>query len=205
MGMTDNNSSNSPIPGGSLAKPVLVALGALLVGRMLSGKSDEADQPQAIEPPAQPQTGAQSPLGGSDGLIGAVVGGLGSLLANAGNASAGTSASASASTPSVNNVGLGSILSGGLGGLLDQLTQAGHGSKVDSWLGQGENSSIEPGQLGSAIGQKTLSEIAQHAGVNEQELLSQLSQALPGIVDKLTANGKVPNMQEIAQILQKHS
>lgn len=193
MGMSDNNSPKSPIPGGSLAKPVLVALGALLVGRMLSGKHDEPEQQQAIEPPVQPQSGEQ---GASGGLIGAVLGGLGGLLANAG-------AAASAPSPSVGNTGLGGILGGGLGGLLDQLSQAGHGSKVDTWLGEGENSAIEPDQLGSAIGQKTLSEIAAQAGINEQELLAQLSQVLPGIVDKLTANGKVPDTQEIAQFLQK--
>lgn len=193
MGMSDNNSPKSPIPGGSLAKPVLVALGALLVGRMLSGKHDEPEQQQTIEPPVQPQFGEQ---GASGGLIGAVLGGLGGLLANAGSA-------ASAPSPSAGNTGLGGVLGGRLGGLLDQLSQAGHGSKVDTWLGEGENSAIEPDQLGSAIGQKTLSEIAAQAGINEQELLAQLSQVLPGIVDKLTANGKVPDTQEIAQFLQK--
>ena len=127
-----------------------------------------------------------------------MLGGLGGLLASATGGAA-----SSAPTPTSANTGLGGILSGGLGGLLEQLNQAGHGSKVDSWLGQGENESIEPDQLGSAIGQKTLSEIAQQAGINEQELLAQLSQVLPDLIDKLTANGKVPNMQEIAQLLQK--
>lgn len=194
MVMSDNNSPKSPVPGGSLAKPVLVALGALLVGRMLSGKHDETNEAQTIEPPAQPHAEDNH----SGGLLGAVLGGLGGLLAGA---TGGVASSAPAPTSA--NTGLGGILSGGLGGLLEQLNQAGHGSKVDSWLGQGENASIEPDQLGSAIGQKTLSEIAQQAGINEQELLAQLSQVLPGLIDKLTANGKVPNMQEIAQLLQK--
>lgn len=199
MGMSDNNSPKSPIPGGSLAKPVLVALGALLVGRMLSGKHDEPEQQQTIEPPVQPQSGEQ---GASGGLIGAVLGGLGGLLANAGSAGSAGSAGP-APTTNTGNTGLGGVLGGGLGGLLEQLSQAGHGSKVDTWLGEGENSAIEPDQLGSAIGQKTLSEIAAQAGINEQELLAQLSQVLPGIVDKLTANGRVPDTQEIAHFLQK--
>ncbi|MBB6261791.1 uncharacterized protein YidB (DUF937 family) [Paenochrobactrum gallinarii] len=193
MGMSDNNSPKSPVPGGSLAKPVLVALGALLVGRMLSGKHDETNEAQTIEPPVQPQTEDNN----SGGLLGAVLGGLGGLLASA-------AGGAAASTPTAGGTtGLGGVLSGGLGGLLDQLTQAGHGSKVESWLGQGENAAIQPDELGSAIGQKTLSEIAQQAGVNEQELLAQLSNVLPGVIDKLTANGKVPDMHEIAQLLQK--
>ena len=48
------------------------------------------------------------------------------------------------------------------------------------------------------------SDAAQQAGVTEQELLSQLSQNLPQFVDKLTANGRIPSLQEIAgALLQK--
>ncbi len=92
-------------------------------------------------------------------------------------------------------------LGGGLGGLLDQLKQAGLGEKVDSWVGQGNNHQIEPGQLGDALGQKTLSEIAAHAGIDQQELLNQLSQVLPGLVDKLTTNGQVPDTNELSRLL----
>jgi uncharacterized protein YidB (DUF937 family) len=184
MGSYDDNSGNSPIPGGSLAKPVLIALGALLIGKMLKGNSEEteATQAQPVPVPDQSQAGG--------GLLGGILGGLGGLLggAAAGNASAAPSAPGS--------------LGGGLGGLLDQLKQAGLGEKVDSWVGQGTNHSIEPGQLGDAIGQKTLSEIAQHAGIDQQELLDQLSQVLPGLVDKLTTNGQVPDASSLSKLLQ---
>jgi len=185
MGSYDDNSGNSPIPGGSLAKPVLIALGALLIGKMLKGNSDEAETTQAQPAPVPDQSQA----GG--GLLGGILGGLGGLLggAAAGNASAAPSAPGS--------------LGGGLGGLLDQLKQAGLGEKVDSWVGQGSNHPIEPGQLGDAIGQKTLSEIAQHAGIDQQELLDQLSQVLPGLVDKLTTNGQVPDASSLSKLLQR--
>jgi uncharacterized protein YidB (DUF937 family) len=91
--------------------------------------------------------------------------------------------------------------SGGLGGLLDQLKQAGLGDKVESWVGGGNNAAIEPDQLGNALGQNTISDIARQAGVNEQDLLAELSAALPGIVDKLTANGQVPDMQQLLKML----
>lgn len=190
MGMFNDNSNSPPVPGGSLAKPVLIALGALLVGKMLSGKHEE---PEAAAPshPDVPQSEASGGLLGSvlGGGLGGILGGLGGLLGGAAN------------NPSAPPAPGG--LSGGLGGLLEQLTQAGHGNTVDSWVGNGNNASIAPDQLGNAIGQKTLSEIAQHAGINEQELLSQLSQVLPGLIDKLTANGKVPDVNEIAQLLQR--
>lgn len=178
MGLFGGDSSNNePVPGGSLTKPVLIALGALLVGRMFSGKSDENEQPQAQAPD---QASSGGGLGGLGGMLGGL---LGSVL---GGSAAGQAAPNSG---------------GGLGGLLDQLKQAGHGDKVESWVGSGSNAAIEPDQLGHALGQNTISDIARQAGVNEQDLLAELSAALPGIVDKLTANGQVPDMQQLLKML----
>ena len=88
-------------------------------------------------------------------------------------------------------------LLGGLGGLLSQLTQAGHGQVANSWVGPGQNAPIQPGQLGSALGQTTVSDLARSAGMSEQDLLAQLSRVLPGVVDKLTPDGRVPSQPEI--------
>ena len=50
----------------------------------------------------------------------------------------------------------GSILSGGLGSLLNQLQQNGHGEAASSWVGTGENKDISPGDLAKAIGSDEL-------------------------------------------------
>ena len=129
-----------------LSKPLMLGLGALLVGKLLSRGS--------------------APAGSS----------AGSASSNGG-------------------------LAGGLGGLLDKLQNAGHGETVKSWLGPGQNQPIQPGQLQSALGQKTVSEAAQQAGMTDQDFLSQLAQALPQFVDKLTPNGRIPSLQDIAATL----
>jgi uncharacterized protein YidB (DUF937 family) len=92
-------------------------------------------------------------------------------------------------------------LVGGLGGLLEKLQNAGHDDTVKSWLGPGQNQPIEPGQLGSALGQRNIGQAAQQAGITEQDFLSQLAQVLPQFVDKLTPNGRIPSLQEIATAL----
>lgn len=69
MGFFDN-----AVPGGNITKPLMIALGALLVGKMLSGRSAE----QADEPAAQPQTPA--PTGTTASGDGGLLGGLGGLL-----------------------------------------------------------------------------------------------------------------------------
>jgi uncharacterized protein YidB (DUF937 family) len=90
-------------------------------------------------------------------------------------------------------------LLGGLGELLDNLAKTGQRETADSWVRPGENKPIQPGDLGKAIGNTTLSEIASQTGMSEEELLSQLSKVLPGIVDKLTPNGRVPSNREVAE------
>ena len=88
-------------------------------------------------------------------------------------------------------------LLGGLGGLLEGLKNAGHSNTADTWVKPGPNQPIPPADLGSAVGSSTISEIARKLGVNEQDLLNQLAQALPGMVDKMTPQGRMPTQDEI--------
>lgn len=81
MGLFDD-----AVPGGNITKPILIALGALLAGKMLSGGGKQADDDepaQQIPPPAgrSPQeqtTQRNAPQEADDG--GLLGGGLGGLL-----------------------------------------------------------------------------------------------------------------------------
>lgn len=88
-------------------------------------------------------------------------------------------------------------LIGGLGGLIDKFRNAGQGDTIDSWVGSGQNKPIQPGQLQQTLGKQTISDLARQAGLNEQDLLAQLSTVLPNLVDKLTPQGRVPTEQEV--------
>jgi uncharacterized protein YidB (DUF937 family) len=83
--------------------------------------------------------------------------------------------------------------SGGLGGLLGQLRQAGLGSHVDSWVGTGRNEPVSPAQLNDALGERQVSSWAGEAGMQPSDFLSRLSQHLPSAVDRLTPDGRVPD------------
>ena len=93
---------------------------------------------------------------------------------------------------------LNSGLFGGLNDLVSKFQNAGHGDVVNSWVGAGPNQPIQPSQVGSALGQQTISDLARQAGVSEQELLNQLAQSLPGLVDRLSPNGRLPTQAELA-------
>lgn len=85
---------------------------------------------------------------------------------------------------------------GGLQGLLGMLQQHGLGDAVQSWVGTGANQPVTGNQLGQALQNgglgSALAEAAGKLGVDQNDLLGQLSHVLPGAVDHLTPNGEVP-------------
>lgn len=101
--------------------------------------------------------------------------------------------------------GLGSILGGGLtggalasglGDLLGRFNQAGHGDVANSWVQHGPNAAISPDQLGDVLDPTEVDELSRHTGLDRGDLLSQLSAALPQVVDKLTPQGRLPTGDE---------
>ena len=89
-------------------------------------------------------------------------------------------------------------LLGGLGGLLRQFQKTGHDNVIDTWVGPGRNQPVSPAQLGSALGPDLVKSLAHKAGLSEEDLTTQLSEILPGVVDKLTPAGRLPTQREAA-------
>jgi uncharacterized protein YidB (DUF937 family) len=81
---------------------------------------------------------------------------------------------------------------GGLAGLVGNFQQGGLGDVVGSWVGTGQNLPITADQLGKVLGNDTVSGLARQLGMGQGDVLGQLSQMLPQVVDKLTPNGQVP-------------
>jgi uncharacterized protein YidB (DUF937 family) len=115
--------------------------------------------------------------GGGGGLGDLLKGPLGGLL---GGAAAGT------------------VLSGGLNDLLKQLQDSGHGDKASSWVGDGANQQISPGDLANALGADQINQLSSQSGLSRDELLNGLSQYLPQVVDHLTPDGRVPSGDELS-------
>jgi uncharacterized protein YidB (DUF937 family) len=145
--------------------------------------------------------GGQSQNSGQAALINAVIqmiankggggGGLGSVLGSALGAGSGGG-------------GMGGGL-GGLGGLIGALTQGGLGNAASSWVGTGQNQPVSAEQLQSALGGGggggLLAQLAQQAGMSHGEAADGLSQILPGLIDKLTPDGQVPQQDTLEKML----
>jgi uncharacterized protein YidB (DUF937 family) len=156
MGVLDNV-LGSAVPGGNLAKPLMIGLAALLAAHVTRsgglGGTGEAAPTQPAAPPTQPAAPSQP----QESLV------------------------------------------GGLSGMLQRFQQSGHGNVIDSWVGPGQNQPIEPNQLHQALGPEAVSNLARLTGLPQDQLLSELSRVLPGVVDKLTPQGRMPDQAEMSR------
>lgn len=88
--------------------------------------------------------------------------------------------------------GVGSLLNGGIGELLEHFRQNGQGDAAQSWISQGPNREIAPPELRQAIGPDVFQKLEQQTGLSQQEILDRLSRELPTAVDKYTPDGRFP-------------
>jgi uncharacterized protein YidB (DUF937 family) len=180
MGLLDvlNGMQNGPrgpsqpsTPSSGGMSPMTMAILALLAWKAV--KHFGGNQPGTTSPaaPAQVPPPAPASTGGGLGNI------LGGLLAGG---------------------AAGSVLSGGLGDLLKQFQQNGHGDAANSWVGTGPNKTIAPGDLANALGADQLDQLSSQSGLSREDLLQGLSQYLPQVVDHLTPEGRLPNENEVS-------
>jgi len=96
-------------------------------------------------------------------------------------------------TGMLGGAGVGGLLNGGIGELLEKFNQNGQGEVAQSWVNSGPNKEISPPQLKQAIGIDVLKKLEQQTGLSQEEILARLSRELPPAVDKYTPDGRVPD------------
>ena len=84
---------------------------------------------------------------------------------------------------------LSNIMSALTGGDNEEGEGGGLADIVSSWIGSGENKSIDGSLLSNLLGSDKISEFAQKLGIDEETAASGLADALPNIVDKATPEG----------------
>src|SRR5262249_35929671 len=157
--------------------------------------------PQAAAPPKPTQPPPGVPPGGA-AAAGKPGGGLEDLLGGLfGGKPPAPGAKPGGSLADMLPGGLGGLLggaaaggvgSGGLGNIMKELQDSGHGKTAQSWVGKGPNDDIAPGDLASALGGDTIDALSRQTGMGRDELLQGLRQYLPQLVDQLTPDGRLP-------------
>ena len=144
------------------------------------------------------QQGGQSGQGGGD-ISKSLMDALNSILTDSGHGSQGSQ------SPQYASQGAGRQQApqedeyvGGIAAIVEKLQKAGCGDAVKSWIGTGENAPIGPEPIKKALGSGAVKDLANQSGLPENELLTQLSKMLPGLIDRLTPNGRLPqSWQEV--------
>lgn len=181
--------------------PLTMAVLALLAYKgykhITGGQPQPAPQGQPQQVPAPTQANAEG--GGLGGLLGGLLGG------NAGNTHSGGGLTGGGGLGDLlrgplggilGGAAAGSVLSGGLGDLVKRLQENGHGDAADSWVQPGPNKQISPGDLGAALGTDDIAQLTSRTGLSREQLLSELSNELPGAVDEFTPHGRLPTEDE---------
>lgn len=76
-----------------------------------------------------------------------------------------------------------------VGAIAEKLKEGGLADHVSSWLGDGENTPVSADQITSALGADKIGEMASKLGVDSGSAAETLSQAMPGLMDKMSSGG----------------
>jgi uncharacterized protein YidB (DUF937 family) len=166
--------------GGGMSPMTMAILGLLAwkaVKHLTAGQPGAASQTGSRPAPAPSPAPSPAVAGSSGGLSDVMKGSLGGLLGGA---------------------AAGSVISGGLGDLLKQLQQGGQSDAANSWVGQGQNKPVSPGDLAKALGADQIDGLTSQSGLSRDELLNGLSQYLPKVIDHLTPDGRLPTEDELS-------
>lgn len=149
--------------------------------------------------------------GGSSGAGGSGGGGglqdiLGGLLGGGSGGSSGTAtggmnmaAVAAALAPLLGNL----LKGGGLSKLVQNAQASGLSAQADSWVGGGANEPVSGQDVRGIVGEDAVTNLAQQAGISEDQAADVLAQVVPEVVSGLTPGGQVPSDDELGQLAAK--
>jgi uncharacterized protein YidB (DUF937 family) len=89
---------------------------------------------------------------------------------------------------------------GGLQGLVQSFHDKGMGGLVSSWISSGPNPPISADQVHQVLGGDQVKALAAKAGISPDTAGAAIAQILPGLVDKLTPNGSVPDHSNVLEM-----
>jgi uncharacterized protein YidB (DUF937 family) len=99
---------------------------------------------------------------------------------------------------------LGSLLKGGgLSQLVQNAQASGLGAQAGSWVGTGQNQPVSGQEIRGVVGDDAVRNVAQQAGISQDEAADVLAQLVPQVVNGLTPGGQVPSEDELGRLAAK--
>lgn len=87
---------------------------------------------------------------------------------------------------------------GGIEGIIKRFQESGLEGILKSWISTNEkNQPISANQIVKVVGQENMSQAAEKVGVSELDASNLLAEYLPKMVDMLTPNGQLPDLNNL--------
>lgn len=87
---------------------------------------------------------------------------------------------------------------GGIEGIIKRFQESGLEEILKSWISTDEkNQPISANQVVEVVGQENMSQAAEKVGVSELDASNLLAEYLPKMVDMLTPNGQLPDLNNL--------
>ena len=87
---------------------------------------------------------------------------------------------------------------GGIEGIIKRFQESGLEGILKSWISTDEeNQPISANQVVEVVGQENMSQAAEKVGVSELDASNLLAEYLPKMVDMLTPNGQLPDLNNL--------
>ena len=87
---------------------------------------------------------------------------------------------------------------GGIEGIIKRFQESGLEGILKSWIStDDENQPISANQVVEVVGQENMSQAAEKVGVSELDASNLLAEYLPKMVDMLTPNGQLPDLNNL--------
>jgi uncharacterized protein YidB (DUF937 family) len=152
--------------------------------------------------------------GGSGGSAGAAkgggLGGLGDILGGmlGGGSGGGMSTSAGGMNMGAVVAALAPLIAklvkgGGLSKMVQNAQASGLSAQTDTWVGTGENAQVGAHEVRNVVGDDTVQELAQNAGISEEQAAQVLARVVPQVVNGLTPDGQLPADDDLDQLVAK--
>jgi uncharacterized protein YidB (DUF937 family) len=95
------------------------------------------------------------------------------------------------------------VKSGGLSKMVSSAQASGLSAQADSWVGTGANAPVSGQEMRGIVGEDTVSQLAQQAGISDDEAADVLAQVVPQVVNGLTPDGQLPADDDLDALVAK--
>lgn len=138
-------------------------------------------------------------LGGLEDVLGGLLGG--GTSGSPGTAAKGMNVAAIAAAlgPLIAKL----VKSGGLSKMVSGAQASGLSAQADSWVGTGANAPVSGQEMRAIVGEDTVSQFAQQAGISDDEAADVLAQVVPRVVNGLTPDGQLPADDDLDALVAK--